>query len=467
MGSNYVDFLREARRVLKPRALLKIAEVSSRFANLPAWLAMLDGLGFRILDRDGSNSHFLLFTFRKRAAAPPPAPSPRCRSSRASTSGDDRELFRQRKYAHTHDIRYPVARSSQARRQGKTEPASSCEAAAARRRRARRRRRRRPSSHVAARYDALAGGGGGLGAAPPAPEFAAARGHPRVAHDLGARGAAARVDGEHLVQQIGAVARERVRLLVPAEDAVVVQRLAGRARRRSGSRAARGARAGRPPARRGGARSDTRSRWTARPPWRSRRAAAPDPNQRTPAHDDRRERSPPPGRRAYPAVAQLRQDDVLARAAPPPSSRGARSRDVSRPSDPQNALGGPSSADTHAHLRPIDLEDDWDVDRWARSEAAPRISRPIGPPAARASSRAQSSAPLAPSDMGTPDSSRLVRCLDSGRGMRLDPHTAQTYVYPGQLVRREYQFDMTRAAVHELAGVHSPPREGKTLIRRW
>ena len=74
MGSNYVDFLREARRVLKPRALLKIAEVSSRFANLPAWLAMLDGLGFELLDRDGSNSHFLLFTFRKRAAAPPPAP---------------------------------------------------------------------------------------------------------------------------------------------------------------------------------------------------------------------------------------------------------------------------------------------------------------------------------------------------------------------------------------------------------
>ena len=48
--------------------------MSSRFADLPAWLRMLDGLGFELLDRDGSNSHFLLFTFRKRAAAPPPAP---------------------------------------------------------------------------------------------------------------------------------------------------------------------------------------------------------------------------------------------------------------------------------------------------------------------------------------------------------------------------------------------------------
>lgn len=74
MGSNYVQFLTEAHRALKPRGMLKIAEVRSRFESVDAWLGMMTAsLGFELVARDESNTHFLLFLFRKGAAPPAPA----------------------------------------------------------------------------------------------------------------------------------------------------------------------------------------------------------------------------------------------------------------------------------------------------------------------------------------------------------------------------------------------------------
>jgi ribosomal RNA-processing protein 8 len=74
MGSNYIQFLTEARRALKPSGLLKIAEVRSRFESVEAWLNMMTAsLGFELVSRDESNTHFLLFLFRK--GAPPHAPA--------------------------------------------------------------------------------------------------------------------------------------------------------------------------------------------------------------------------------------------------------------------------------------------------------------------------------------------------------------------------------------------------------
>lgn len=74
MGSNYVDFLREARRVLKPRGLLRVAEVKSRYADVEAWLQMMSSaLGFELLERDESNTHFVTFEFRKAAMPAQPA----------------------------------------------------------------------------------------------------------------------------------------------------------------------------------------------------------------------------------------------------------------------------------------------------------------------------------------------------------------------------------------------------------
>ena len=188
-----------------------------------------------------------------------------------------------------------------------------------------------------------------------------------------------------------------------------------------------------------------------------------DPNQRTVNQMFAAKQPQQPGPKQRTLEDAFGGDKKNARAAS--ASVVARSMSSAREAPP---------AHLHAHLQPIELEDDWNVDRWAGAEpeAGAPASTPMGPPAARgpASARraerepARTPAPLAPSAMGTPDTSGLVRCLDASQGMRLDPHTAQTYVYPGQLVRREYQFDMTRAALFTNSLVCLPTGLGKTLI---
>eukprot|EP00124_Ichthyophonus_hoferi_P004352 Ihof_evm2s468 gene=Ihof_evmTU2s468 len=46
MGTNYIDFLRESHRVLKPKGILKIAEVSSRIPDPARFASILTTLGF-------------------------------------------------------------------------------------------------------------------------------------------------------------------------------------------------------------------------------------------------------------------------------------------------------------------------------------------------------------------------------------------------------------------------------------
>ena len=58
------------------RGLLKIAEVKSRIENIGQFIRTLQGLGFKLLDKDESNKMFILFDFRKTAKPskrPPPA----------------------------------------------------------------------------------------------------------------------------------------------------------------------------------------------------------------------------------------------------------------------------------------------------------------------------------------------------------------------------------------------------------
>lgn len=50
MGTNHVDFLVEAHRLLKPRGLLKVAEVNSRFESMDAWLGLLHDVGFDLIE---------------------------------------------------------------------------------------------------------------------------------------------------------------------------------------------------------------------------------------------------------------------------------------------------------------------------------------------------------------------------------------------------------------------------------
>ena len=70
MGTNFVDFLREAHRLLSPDGVLKIAEVSSRIADTRGWVQLLYALGFDERVTDTSNSHFVLFEFTKSCRKP-------------------------------------------------------------------------------------------------------------------------------------------------------------------------------------------------------------------------------------------------------------------------------------------------------------------------------------------------------------------------------------------------------------
>ena len=71
-------------------------------------------------------------------------------------------------------------------------------------------------------------------------------------------------------------------------------------------------------------------------------------------------------------------------------------------------------------------------------------------------------APKGAEALGDPNSAGLVRCATAN--MLLDPRAAQTYVYPGQLMRREYQFQITHDALFTNSLVCLPTGLGKTLI---
>ncbi|XP_019488021.1 PREDICTED: ribosomal RNA-processing protein 8 isoform X2 [Hipposideros armiger] len=78
MGTNIRDFLEEANRVLKPKGLLKVAEVSSRFEDVRTFLGAVAKLGFKVISKDLTNSHFFLFDFEKTG---PPRVGPKAQLS--------------------------------------------------------------------------------------------------------------------------------------------------------------------------------------------------------------------------------------------------------------------------------------------------------------------------------------------------------------------------------------------------
>ncbi|XP_033001597.1 ribosomal RNA-processing protein 8 [Lacerta agilis] len=65
MGTNLQEILEEANRVLRVGGTLLVAEVASRFQDVRAFVAALGRLGFRLLSKDVTGSHFFTFELRK------------------------------------------------------------------------------------------------------------------------------------------------------------------------------------------------------------------------------------------------------------------------------------------------------------------------------------------------------------------------------------------------------------------
>ncbi|GMR49570.1 hypothetical protein PMAYCL1PPCAC_33353, partial [Pristionchus mayeri] len=65
MGTNLLDFIKEARRVLKTGGILKIAEVTSRFVNPKMFMDAVCKLGFQVHEKKAVTDYFIIMQFAK------------------------------------------------------------------------------------------------------------------------------------------------------------------------------------------------------------------------------------------------------------------------------------------------------------------------------------------------------------------------------------------------------------------
>jgi hypothetical protein len=67
MGTNFLDYLKEAYRVLKPNAILKIVELESRFAKFDSFKRLMQRMGFDLKHQLNPDNYFVVFEFVKNA----------------------------------------------------------------------------------------------------------------------------------------------------------------------------------------------------------------------------------------------------------------------------------------------------------------------------------------------------------------------------------------------------------------
>ncbi|GAA5938969.1 25S rRNA (adenine645-N1)-methyltransferase [Sporobolomyces koalae] len=69
MGTDWINMIREARRVLRTDGKLLIAEVTSRFDKIDEFVKLVESVGFESTGKDDSNTHFVLVDFVKTASS--------------------------------------------------------------------------------------------------------------------------------------------------------------------------------------------------------------------------------------------------------------------------------------------------------------------------------------------------------------------------------------------------------------
>ena len=66
MGKNFVEFLSESRRILKPEGILIVCEISSRIVSEKSFLQIFGLLDYKLSKVKDIHNYFQLFVFRKK-----------------------------------------------------------------------------------------------------------------------------------------------------------------------------------------------------------------------------------------------------------------------------------------------------------------------------------------------------------------------------------------------------------------
>jgi ribosomal RNA-processing protein 8 len=64
MGTNFIDFIQEAKRILKNKGILIVSEIMSRIVNTENFIKVFESLGFNLRKKMNIKNYFTLFVFR-------------------------------------------------------------------------------------------------------------------------------------------------------------------------------------------------------------------------------------------------------------------------------------------------------------------------------------------------------------------------------------------------------------------